>query len=286
MINRRCKLESLLGSLVIRGEKEERVHISEIETLILESTAVALTAALVADLTEAGVNIIFCDRKHLPVSVFLPVHAHFSAAKNIREQIAWTDERKAQCRRLVIREKIRQQALHLAALGKGWDHDLLMAYHSEVTDGDRENHEAHAAGAYFRALFGTRFSRDNAGFQNDALDYGYTLLMAAFAREISACGYLTELGIWHRGVENAFNLASDLMEPFRPAVDRLATSLPNDGKETHKRYMLRLLYSRVKINGECQSLVPAVRIHLHRVFRFMRGEVDELFGLEIAAGEE
>ncbi|MDR0932146.1 MAG: type II CRISPR-associated endonuclease Cas1 [Victivallales bacterium] len=286
VINKRCKLDSLLGSMVIRSVKEERVHISEIETLIIESTAVALTAALVTDLSEAGANIIFCDRKHLPSSVFTPVHAHYSAAKNIREQIAWSEELKAQCWKLVVKEKIRQQALHLAHHGKKSEHNLLMAYRKEVLDGDSDNREAHAAAAYFRTLFGANFSRNNSDSVNNALNYGYTLLTATFAREISACGYIPELGIFHRGMENAFNLASDLMEPFRPAVDRLAMMLPEE-EESHKRSILRVLNSQLEINGGNQSFIPAVRIYLHRIFRFMRGEVEDIFtlGIPVSAAE-
>jgi CRISPR-associated endonuclease Cas1 subtype II len=286
VINKRCKLESQLGSLVIRSEIEERVHIKEIETLIIESTSVALTSALVADLTDAGANIIFCDRRHLPSSVFLPVHAHFSTAKNIKEQIAWDDYLKAMCRKYIIEEKIRQQALHLLWLGKIDEHNLLLDYKNNVSSGDVGNYEARAAGAYFRALFGSKFSRDLPLNENTALNYGYTLLMSAFARKISACGYLTELGLWHKGVENAFNLASDLMEPFRIIVDRLVAAMPEEQIETYKRYMLQLLSSRVKINGENQSLIPAIRIYLHRIFRFMRGEVDDIFGIEILDEEK
>jgi CRISPR/Cas system-associated endonuclease Cas1 len=111
------------------------------------------------------------------------------------------------------------------------------------------------------------------------------MIMAVFAREISACGYLPELGIWHRGVENAFNLASDLMEPFRIIADRFITGMAEEDKPNYKRYLLEILYSKVIINGECQSLVPAVRIYLHRVFHFMKYEVEELFGIEILQGD-
>ena len=286
VINKRCKLDSLLGSLVIRSEAEERIHINEIETLIIESTAVAITSALVADLTEAGANIVFCDRKHLPVSVFVPVHAHYATARNIKAQIAWCGELKAECWGQIIKEKIRQQSLHLLDLAKIEECELLADYSSKVTNGDLENFEARAAAVYFRALFGSSFSRNNACFENNALNYGYTLIMATFAREISACGYLTELGIWHRATENAFNLACDLMEPFRVIADRLVIMMPKDEYEKYKRYMLRLMYARIRINGENQSFVPAVRIYLHRIFRFMRGEVFNIFDLEILTEAE
>ena len=285
VINKRCKLESLLGCMMIRAETEERIHISEIETLIIESTAVALTSALIADLTESGANIIFCDRKHLPSSVFLPVHAHYNMAKNIKIQIAWSEDLKAKCWAQIIKEKIRQQALHLQYLNKSEERNLLINYSSCVADGDEENYEARAAAVYFRALHGSSFNRNNACFENNALNYGYTLIMAAFAREISACGYLTELGIWHRNAENAFNLASDLMEPFRVIADRLVVMIPNDERERYKRYMIRLMYSRVKINDENQSFIPAIRIYLHRIFRFMKNEVTDIFPIEILEEE-
>jgi CRISPR-associated endonuclease Cas1 subtype II len=281
VINKRCKLESRLGAMVIRSETEELVHIAEIETLLIESPAVALTSSLVADLTESGTNIIFCDRKHLPTAIFTPVHAHFSCTKNIKEQLAWSDERKAKCWGLIIKEKIRQQALHLIGHSHFDDNNLLKQYADKVDDGDTENYEARAAALYFRSLFGKNFSRNDACFENDALNYSYTLIMAAFARNITACGYLTELGIWHRGVENAFNLASDLMEPFRPIADRCIIAIPDSEKPNYKRYMLGIMCSKVRINGECQSFVPAIRIFLHRIFRFMSGEVDQIFTLEL-----
>lgn len=287
VINKRCKLESQLGSLVIRAEAEERIHIQEIETLIIESTAVSLTAALVTDLAQAGANVIFCDRKYLPAGVCLPIHAHFSSAKNIKEQIAWDENLKAACKGQIIKEKIHQQALCLLDLGYDGEHELLASYRDAVSAGDPENYEARAAREYFRALFGSGFNRNLPIDENFALNYGYTLLMSAFAREISACGYLTELGLWHKSVENAFNLASDLMEPFRIVVDRLVIQMPEEYYEnaTYKRYMLRLLSARVKINGENQSLVPAIRIFLHRIFRFMRNDADHIFGIEILNGE-
>jgi CRISPR-associated endonuclease Cas1 subtype II len=272
--------------LIIRGVTEEKIHISEIETLIIESTAASLTSALIAELTESGANIIFCNDKHLPAAVFLPVHAHFSTAKKIKEQIAWSDQRKAECWGQIVREKIRQQSLCLLKYGDFDTHSQLVEYQNMVKDGDPDNYEARAASVYFRALFGKNFSRNVACFENDALNYGYTLLMAAFAREISGCGYLTELGIWHRGIENAFNLASDLMEPFRIIVDKTVLGITNDEKKAYKRNMLKFLYSRVRINEENQSLIPAIRIFLHRIFRFMRSDVNTIFSIEILGEEE
>ena len=163
VINKRCKLESLLGSLVIRSEQEERIHIKEIETLIIESTAVALTSALVVDLTEAGVNIIFCNRRHLPCGTLLHNHSHFSTAKNIKTQIEWCNTRKAVLRKLIIKEKISGQARHLYDLKNFQASAVLNEYMSFVSDGDKDNLEARAASLYFRAVFSSGFSRSKIG---------------------------------------------------------------------------------------------------------------------------
>jgi CRISPR-associated endonuclease Cas1 subtype II len=260
---------------------EEKIHIKEIATLIIESTSVALTSALIADLTEAGVNIIFCNRRHLPSAVFSPVHTHFSVSKNIKEQIQWDNMLKLLCHKYIIEEKIRQQALFLEKLGYNCEYEKLMEYQSTVLVGDVKNCEAKAAALYFRTLFGKNFNRDLPLNENNMLNYGYTLLMATFVREITACGYLTELGLWHCGYENAYNLACDLMEPFRVAVDKLTLAIPDEQIENYKHYMLRLFSLRIKINDERQELVPAIRIYLHRIFRFMHGDIDSIFNIEI-----
>ena len=118
VVNKRAKLESRLGTLVIRSDKEERIYISEIETLIVESSAVSLTAALIIDLTSAGVNIIFCDRRHFPTSIFSPVHTHYSCAKNIHEQVRWEKELQQICWKQIVQEKIRQQASAMNSINK------------------------------------------------------------------------------------------------------------------------------------------------------------------------
>ncbi|MCL2599025.1 MAG: type II CRISPR-associated endonuclease Cas1 [Firmicutes bacterium] len=294
VIGKRCKLESQLGMMVIRGEGEDKVHIREIETLIVESTAVALTAALVADLTAAGVNVLFCDQRHMPCAAFVPMHANFGVSRNIKEQIGWSADVKGRCWSLVIKEKIRQQALHLQDLGKEQECQTLFLLHTKVQRGDIDNVEGRAAAWYFRHIFEEvgnltdrqkdwegGFTRDKPCIVNSALNYGYTLILSTFAKEIAACGYLTELGIWHKGGENAFNLASDLMEPYRIVVDRMVAKMSSEQAQNYKRYMLTVFENSIKINQEKQSLVASIRIYLHRIFRYLRGEIDSIFVIDI-----
>ncbi len=118
-------------------------------------------------------------------------------------------------------EKIRRQSSFLEEIGKEKEALLLCSYLQQLTLGDKTNREAHAAKVYFDALFGMEFTRSEECVTNSALNYGYSILLSAFNREITANGYLTQLGLWHENRFNPYNLASDLMEPFRPLVDRL-----------------------------------------------------------------
>lgn len=281
VINKRCKLESLLGYLVIRSEKEERINMNEIETLIIESTAIALTSASVVDLTEAGVNIIFCDRSHLPTSVFSPINSHFSSAKNIKIQINWNDKIKVKCWKLIVKEKIKQQSFALNETNNFEFSHKLLDMCENVKDNDIDNQEALAAKIYFSKMFNNDFTRHSSRFENIALNYGYALILSTFVKEIVACGYITEIGIWHHSFENAYNLASDFMEPFRIIVDLLVYDMPNDQEENFKRYMQKTFSSVIEINGDKQYLVTAIRIYLHKIFSYLKGESDSIYGFNI-----
>lgn len=281
VINKRAKLESLLGMLIIRSDKEERVYISEIETLIIESTAVAVTAALIVDLTAAGVNIIFCDRRHFPTSIFTPTHSHHSCSKNIREQINWDKDIQLTCWKKIVQEKIRQQSFALTVINKPKPASALSAMIDKVRDGDPDNFEGMAARLYFVNMFGEDFSRNTLRIENSALNYGYTLILSSFVREIVASGYITEIGIWHRGAENPYNLASDLMEPFRIIADIIVYEMPLNEEANFKHYMLKVLSSQIEIDGDRQSFVYAIRIYLRKIFRFLNGETDNIFSINI-----
>lgn len=135
-------------------------------------------------------------------------------------QLEWNREIKDEVWTLIVYEKIHKQAEHLASLGYSESAEKLSGYLSEIELCDKTNREGHAAKVYFNALFGMSFSRGEAGAVNAALNYGYSLVLGAVNREVCACGYLTQLGLFHDNMFNEFNLSCDLMEPFRIVVDR------------------------------------------------------------------
>lgn len=211
--------------MVVRKEDDvAKVHLSEISSVILQTMQVYISAYLMAELAKSKISLVYSDEKHNPVGQALPLYGAHNVSKRIQEQLAWGEPIKKRVWQRVVREKIRQQAAVLA------DRDLpearvLKTAIDEVRSGDTTNRKAHAARVYFQvyfqALFGKWFSRDINCPVNDALNYGYAVLLSSVNREIVSRGYLTQCGICHHSEYNEFNLACDLMEPFRPIVDRM-----------------------------------------------------------------
>lgn len=218
IISSTAKLDYQMGYLVIRKDDVTKIHLSEIETVMIESTSVSLTAALLCELTKKKIKVIFCDEKRNPSSELISYYGAHDTSLKVRNQIAWTDDIKKHVWTEIVVEKIRKQALHLQHW-KCEEADLLYQYINEIEFGDATNREGHAAKVYFNALFGMDFTRSAENVTNAALNYGYSLLLSTFNRCVVANGYITQLGLFHDNVFNQFNLACDLMEPFRPLVD-------------------------------------------------------------------
>ena len=273
IIKNRAKLEVRLNSLIVRGEQEKKVFLDEINTLIVQSTAVSLTASLLCELTKRNIKVIFCDEKHNPQSELLPYYGAHNTSKRYKEQIAWDGGAKAKIWREIVKKKIACQAEHLADAGFDEQAELLHSYALNVQDNDVSNREGHAAKVYFNCLLGLGNSRKAGGFLNGCLNYGYAVLLSAFNREIVASGYLTQLGIWHDNEFNAFNLACDLMEPFRVVVDRAALRLAENDADFKKKMANVLNYTTV-VEGKRTTLDLAIRQFCKSVFHAL-DEQDE-----------
>lgn len=270
-ITRRAKLELRMGALVIRGEDITRIHLSEIGVLIVESTAVSLTASLLAELVRQKIKVIFCDEQHNPLSELLPYHGCHDSSAAIRRQMGWDPTEKTAVWTEIIRQKIKNQAALLTQFHMS-EADLLNLYITQLQPDDLSNREGHAAKVYFKALFGLSFCRDVINPINAALDYGYTLLLSLFNRELSACGCLTQLGIGHCSTFNHFNLSSDLMEPFRPFIDREVYQMSQvmvDFGTDEKYRLIRLLEADVQVNRNTYKLNYAARIFVQNVVRYL-----------------
>lgn len=264
VVKDRCKLDLKMNYMVCRKPEEIKVFIPEISVLILESTAISLTTALLSELIKNNVKIIFCDEKHNPESELCAYYGSYNNAKKIKNQIKWSPNTKAEIWSHIIKQKIITEKLFLENCGFYSEAQMLEDYASNVELNDITNREGHSAKVYFNRLFGLDFARRNCSFTNTALNYGYAILLSCFNREIAKCGYLTQLGIWHKNEFNNFNLASDLMEPFRVLVDKIVYNLKEDSN--YKMEILNIFNLQLTIDGKKQYFENAISIYCQSVF--------------------
>ena len=167
-----------------------------------------------------------------------------------------------------------KKALLLENLGCA-EADMLLTYREDVVQGDVTNREGHAAKVYFNALFGKQFTRTEENPTNAALNYGYSILLSMFNREIVSNGYLTQLGLFHDNMFNPFNLASDLMEPFRPLVDEYVWRMKPEYFETDEKHeLLKIITQEVAIAGRKEVLDNAIKIYVKSVFDVLENAND------------
>lgn len=264
VIKNRAKIDLCLGYLVCRGEDEKRIFIPEISVLILESTAISMTTAIISELIKRGVKIILCDEKHNPESEIAPLYGTHNSSGIIEKQINWNTHNKELIWTYIIREKITRQRNFLIELGHFDEASLLTKYINELQINDTTNREGLSAKVYFNAVWGLDFSRKNDSFVNNALNYGYSILLSCFNRAITSRGYLTQLGIWHKNDFNDFNLASDLIEPFRILVDKIVYNLDFD-TDNYKRKLLSLFETKFRIDGKEQYFENVIAIYVDSI---------------------
>lgn len=266
-----CKLEYKLNYLVVRTvESTRKVFVPEIAVLIIESTAVSITAALLCELTKRKIKVIFCDEKHNPYSELSPYYGAHDVVRKLRKQLAWKEETIRGAWTEIVRDKISKQGRLLLKHGHVEQARILETYLCELREYDSSNREGHAAKVYFNTLFGNEFSRGEESAVNSALDYGYSVLLSAFSREITSSGYYTEVGIFHDNTFNQFNLSCDLMEPFRPLVDERVIQMSVDGFGTmEKRMVADVLNATVYVDGRQNYLLNAIKIYVQSFFDAM-----------------
>lgn len=285
VISGRAKLDYKMGYLAVRSETETRkVFINEIHTVIIESTSVSITAALLSELVKNKVKIIFCDEKHNPSSEIVAYYGSHDTSAKIRNQIKWKDDIKKDVWQAIVKNKIFHQ-MKLLEYMENPKASLLGQYLSEVERGDATNREGHAAKVYFNALFGNGFSRSDDNGINAALNYGYGIILSIFNREIVSGGYITQLGVFHDNIFNNFNLSSDFMEPFRVLVDRkVIDMMPNELNKETKYEIINLLNDyvifddqktvvNVAIKRYCKSILDALDDNDVSKIKFYKNEL-------------
>ena len=278
IVKNRCKLSYKNDyMLIISDGKEKALHISEIGTLIIENTAVNLTAYLLCELARYKVKIIFCDHQRNPYSEIIPYYGAHNASKQMRRQSQWPQTTKDKIWQRIVAQKIIKQAqVVYRETANQTSCEMLMNFAASVLSGDTTNREAHAAKLYFKELFGPQFSRDSSSDINAALNCGSANLLSAFNREITSAGYSTTMGVNHCNEYNPFNLTCDLMEPFRPVVDREVYKCRSFAfDDFFKSRLIEVLNHKVMILNKEQFLSNAISIYVKLFFRAMEENREE-----------
>lgn len=264
------------------GEKRT-VPIEDVGFVILESDKIEITSAALQFLSANNVAVIVCDKSHTPVSQLLPFAANTTAAESIDAQLAATDAVNGRLWRMIIRQKIRNQSALMERLGAKSTKRLL-SLADAVKNGDPSNCEAQAARIYFQELGPDGFVRDReGGWPNAPLNYGYAILRAAVARALVGSGLVCFRGIHHHNRYNAFALADDVMEPYRPFVDQyiLGKVKPFDvpmcelTKEMRARLM-QMLTCDVNLGEVRRPLMVALSFTTASLVRYYKKESDTL----------
>jgi CRISPR-associated protein Cas1 len=268
--------------------QEAGVHQFPLEDLawvVLDTPEITTSAALLAACMQNGIMVIVSDDKHLPCGVALPFHQHFRQADVASLQLAASAPLKKRLWQSIVRQKIVNQADALDLSG-GEGCATLMEISRRARSGDPDNVEARAARFYWSHLFADFRRQDESDKRNALLNYGYAIVRAALARSLVAYGFLPAFGLHHQSVQNAFNLADDLIEPYRPFIDRLAHARSVDGmgdanegtlEIEDRRAMAAILSTNVCMADEELSFLSAVDRTVETLQRaFSSGETDAL----------
>ena len=270
MITKQARLNYKNHFLVVKQDLDEKyIHLSEIDTVIIDSIAVSISTYLLKELSDHKINVIFCDEKHNPFAELQSLYRKHNSAKQIVKQIKWKEKRKDIVWKKIVENKIKNQAI-LLKNKKLEQYQTLIQYSKEVKEKDKTNREAHAAKIYFSALFGKKFIRHNPDNINIALNYGYAILLSTFNKEIVNNGYITNLGIYHKNEFNPYNLACDFMEPFCTIIDCYVYE--NKDKEfnlEYKKGLVNLFNNTFTYNNRQYTLKDIIQKYTKNILEYI-----------------
>ena len=294
-IDSHVKLSIKNQQLYIETDILRQIPLEDINCIIIENQTVTVSAYLLQKMADMGITVYVCDEKHLPNAVLLPMVRHSRHFKILKYQIeAGKPLQKRLWQQIVVR-KIRNQALCLAYLDLDGSEELMKMC-KEVQSGDRTHVEAKAAAFYFNSLYGLGFSRGNDHVINSALNYGYAIVRGLIARSIVCYGLEPSIGVFHHSELNNFNLADDMIEPFRPLVDLYVSQnydvaeIDSDLTPERKRDIFGIINYDMDVKGEKRIISNCIDMLVASYSSALQGkrsdlELPELMQLQVHSYE-
>lgn len=274
------KLKLELDNLLIEINDEEGVHpIKDIECLIIDNGYTSLSVRLLEKLAEFNVPMIITNKKHLPCGYYFPIENHARCSKVLKKQIEFFDKNNFLWNK-IVKAKIKNQAKVIKLLLKDIEtFNKINELAEEVKDGDITNREGHSAKIYFNRLMNCTFSRGNDEIiLNVALNYGYAIIRSLIAKYSISYGLNLQLGIHHKSEYNEFNLADDLMEPFRPIVDLYCYKLMKNQeffKNSHRKNIVKIIYNNIEYDNKFMEIGNVINNYIMQIARLVTSESDE-----------
>jgi len=267
------------SSLVLEGKESHSYPLSDVGVVMLESLKSNISVYALNALVEAGATVFVCNDRHLPTAVLTASNDYYKPLHRYKLQTEVSKPRLKRLWREIIRSKISNQAECLSrAVGNV---GKLIELCDAVKSGDSDNLEAQAAAYYFPKLFGRGFIRDSVDGVNAALNYAYSIVRGILCRQICARGFLPCLGIFHKNEYNGFNLADDLIEPFRPIVDYFVYTIKDELvyglTPLVKRKLFSIVNLEVESGNERHSLAYAAEREVESVIAYYDGRDELLF---------
>lgn len=259
MIDSQAKISQRNHQLCVDGLEHHQFPIEDIDTLVINNRESSITAHCLDSLVGNGSSVLICGANHMPEGILLPFGAYSRRLRMIRAQIKQNKPAVKQLWKRIVQKKILNQGICLSLSGKK---DCVSMLADNIQSGDKCNVEAVAAARYFKALFGPDFVRHEDDIINNALDYGYAIIRSAIARYLAAYGFEPCLGLHHCNELNAFNLADDLIEPYRPLVDLyVSCNRPQESdslSKTTRQNLTGLLSANIKLGKENISVSNSI----------------------------
>lgn len=263
MITQPTKLSIKNRQLLITQDEEYSLPLEDISTIVFETPQVNISSKALSLIADNKIAIYSCDEKHLPNGVFMPFAVHSRELKAVKAQLNSSESFKKRCWQRIIIQKIQNQAYVLKLLNKDFMGEHLEHLATKVNSGDTDNREAIAAKEYFTALYDKKFSRNFDDIYNASLNYGYSIIRGAIARNVVSYGYIPSIGIHHKSELNNYNLVDDFIEPFRPIVDLWVKNNVTEKTEFDKYLrseLVNLLNVDVIIQGKLHSVNNAISV--------------------------
>ena len=270
LIEKPSKLSYSNESIVVEQEDTVlTIPMCEIDALVIDNNQSVITTALISKLANAQIDTVLCDNKHLPDVRLSDVNTNANGSGRVFEQLSWGENVKSEAWLQIVANKMHNQ---IAMSEKLNGSTIKMP-----TSADLDNNEGILARMYFSRLFGKSFVRHAKDDINAMLNYGYALLLSRLAKIISSCGFLTQLGVHHCAKSNNYNFVCDVMEPFRPVVDKIAFYHREEQfGRMQKLAMLDVYNEKVQLQGRSFALSDAMSTYFGLVCDFLNGERDDI----------